>query len=337
MKSSDPIELSIIIPCRNSPELLNRCIESLSKYTQNLKVEIIVIDDFSRNPLVNTIINKKVKVIRFEKNLGPGAARNFGALESCGKYLFFVDSDVLIKQDTIKNLLERIKKNPNQVVQAIYEKMGKSTGLFTQFWSLFQGYKNIHIDSKSPTTISSYAFICTRELFLGSRGFNETLGPNEMCEDEEWSLRLKQSNTSLFIDKNTKVIHLHQYNFISYCRFQVLNTSSTLRLSLVKQKSQEQGVLSNRTIRFFSIAAISSVFFLLGVVLNMNYLVIVSLLIILLTQFDFFKFLKSESNLINALKLCIAYIPTGFSIIIGFGLGCFWHLVSPMKFNIKEM
>ena len=86
---------SVIIPHKNIPQLLERCISSIP---QSDDIEVIVVDDNSAPELVD--FNKfpgldrdNVRVIFDKKEKGAGAARNIGLSNSTGQWLIFADSD----------------------------------------------------------------------------------------------------------------------------------------------------------------------------------------------------------------------------------------------------
>lgn len=86
---------SIIIPHRNIPKLLQRCLDSIP---QRPDLEIIVVDDNSDPEIVDFEhfpgqVRSDTTVIFDKSGLGPGHARNIGLEHAQGKWLFFADAD----------------------------------------------------------------------------------------------------------------------------------------------------------------------------------------------------------------------------------------------------
>lgn len=83
---------SFIIPHHNSPELLNRCLDTIP---QREDIQIIVVDDNSKAELRPTITRSDVEVIYIdaEHTKGAGHARNVGIERARGKWLLFADCD----------------------------------------------------------------------------------------------------------------------------------------------------------------------------------------------------------------------------------------------------
>lgn len=110
-QTSIPLEVSIIIPVYNGEAFIARCLNSaLNQTIGHDKYEIIVIDDCSSDHTVDIVKNyqKKhecIQLIRNNKNLRPGIARNSGIEYSRAKYIYFLDSDDYIRKDTLEILL----------------------------------------------------------------------------------------------------------------------------------------------------------------------------------------------------------------------------------------
>ena len=100
--------LSIIIPAYNAAHYIKRCLDSifvnggLDKTSLDL-IETIVVDDCSKDN-TSTIVEKyrdtynmsNLRLIRHNKNLQQGAARNTGLKKASGSYIWFVDVDDII-------------------------------------------------------------------------------------------------------------------------------------------------------------------------------------------------------------------------------------------------
>lgn len=86
------INYSFIIPHHNSPDLLNRLLNSIP---QRDDIEIIVVDDNSNTNKKPKIDRTDVKTIfvSAEESKGAGRARNIGIKEATGKWLLFADAD----------------------------------------------------------------------------------------------------------------------------------------------------------------------------------------------------------------------------------------------------
>lgn len=166
------IFLSIIIPYYNAEPYTSELLKRLSPQI-NDKVEVIVIDDGSRQPFETDF--EWVKIIR-QENGGVSCARNVGIDKAKGKYITFIDADDLVSEKYVASILEKIKSGPD-----IIEMSWKS--LDTTMWNLDHKLTNDNDRLPNPS-------VCTRVFkiaFIGDVRFNER---KDSTEDEDFSRRL---------------------------------------------------------------------------------------------------------------------------------------------------
>ena len=107
------MEIIVSIITINYNGLKDTCelIESLP--LEDKSIEVIVVDNASKEDEATTIANHypQVKVIRSEKNLGFAGGNNLGIKAAQGKYLFFINNDVILKPQTsdIRHLISRLE------------------------------------------------------------------------------------------------------------------------------------------------------------------------------------------------------------------------------------
>jgi glycosyltransferase involved in cell wall biosynthesis len=105
-------ELSVIIPTKNRPGLLERALRSFRGAPADL--EIIVVDDgttpefAAENQSVCTDA-VECRYLRFSRSRGAPAARNHGFVLSRGNYVWFVDDDDYVAPQTVRDVLERVR------------------------------------------------------------------------------------------------------------------------------------------------------------------------------------------------------------------------------------
>lgn len=95
MTNSDSINYTFIIPHKNIPSLLCRCLDSIPNRND---IQIIVVDDNSDPNIVDFSdfpgLNKKNTEVYFTKEgKGAGFARNFAIEKAKGKWIIFADAD----------------------------------------------------------------------------------------------------------------------------------------------------------------------------------------------------------------------------------------------------
>jgi len=96
--SDDPV-VSIVIPTSNSEKTLPLCLQSIKDQTY-LNVEVVVVDNCSMDDTAQIAkkFGTKVLLLASERSY----ARNLGAKEARGDFIFFVDSDMELTPTVIE-------------------------------------------------------------------------------------------------------------------------------------------------------------------------------------------------------------------------------------------
>ena len=87
--------ISVILPVFNRAKTLARCVESVRAQTFS-DWELIAVDDYSADDSVRVLgsfADPRIRVLRHERNRGPGAARNTAIEAARGEFLALIDSD----------------------------------------------------------------------------------------------------------------------------------------------------------------------------------------------------------------------------------------------------
>ena len=106
--------ISIIIVTYNSEKEIINCINSLLPQMLGLNGEIIIIDNNSTDntiSLITKIGDDRISIIRNDENFGYTKANNQGIIHAVGEYVLLLNPDTIIPNNTINNLVDKIKHN----------------------------------------------------------------------------------------------------------------------------------------------------------------------------------------------------------------------------------
>jgi hypothetical protein len=235
-------DLSVIIVSYNTSSLISLCIEKLiSSFTNSkLSFEIIVVDNGSIDDSVKKLkrIREKLAnliVIENKKNLGYAKANNQAIKQAKGKYILFLNSDILIDKinwQTLLNFFET-KKEVGALTIRINLKNGAidpaSHRGFPTLWrsfcyfsslervlsfnsffkKIFGGYHLLHLDLNKiheVEVISGAFFLTRKDLIKKIGGFDEDFFM--YGEDIDLCLRIKQLNYKIIYYPDFEVLHL---------------------------------------------------------------------------------------------------------------------------------
>lgn len=111
--------VSIIIPIYNVEKYIEKCLISClnQKNVSNTDYEIILVNDGTKDKsmeVVKHVLSKNEKGIQvkiiYQENSGLSVARNVGVEQASGKYIWFVDSDDWIDENSINHIKEAINE-----------------------------------------------------------------------------------------------------------------------------------------------------------------------------------------------------------------------------------
>ena len=119
------MKFSIIIPIYNVEKYLAECLESALFQTYS-DYEVICVEDASTDDSYNVLLeyskkNKKIIVVKNEKNEGLSYSRNKGIEIASGDYVLFLDSDDYIEKNCLQTIAENIKESDVEIVNYNYK------------------------------------------------------------------------------------------------------------------------------------------------------------------------------------------------------------------------
>ena len=117
------IDLSIIIVSFNTKDILKECLESAYKTAQNLSFEVIVVDNASKDGTAELISNSKFLISNFhyiqnKENLGFSKANNVGIKVATGRYVLFLNPDIVVHEKTLEGMVKFMDASVNKKVGA---------------------------------------------------------------------------------------------------------------------------------------------------------------------------------------------------------------------------
>ena len=101
------MNVSVIIVNYNTLHVLRPCLDSIIEQTAGIDYEIIVVDNGSTDGSIEALSgDNRVILIPTGENLGFGRANNKGVEQAKGDYIFFLNSDTLLKNNAVKMLYD---------------------------------------------------------------------------------------------------------------------------------------------------------------------------------------------------------------------------------------
>lgn len=225
------IDLSIVIVSWNVCQLLQQCLESIYKQTNELTVEIIVVDNDSQDETKHMLSTKfpDVRVIINEQNLGFAIASNQGLKVSQGTYVALLNPDTLILNNALSKMVAYLEHQAEVGVVGAKllfpngETQGGSAGFYPELKTMLNytfflsflfpnRFRAIWLSRRamkdSPIEVGwvSGACMVLRRLILKEVGL---LNPDFFMyvEDIEWCTRMGQQGWQIMFLGDVKIVH----------------------------------------------------------------------------------------------------------------------------------
>ncbi len=208
--------VSIIIPVRNGELTLSGCLNAIKK-SHYKNYEIIIVNDHSTDRTVEIAQRYNCAIHHVENGNGANNARNYGAARAKGDLLMFLDADIVIKRETILEIIETLEDSSIDAVIGIYTSKHRHETMVSQYKNLWVRYSYI----KSPPAVDwlfgSISGI-KRQAFDKLGGFNVELLAKHGHDDIELGKRAAQINLNIVLNMDIEVEHLKHYTLFSFIK-----------------------------------------------------------------------------------------------------------------------
>jgi glycosyltransferase involved in cell wall biosynthesis len=199
--------ISVVIPAHNEEDVIEKCLNPF-KSQKTKDVEIILVNDGSTDRTAEIAKKTDVcdRIINFKEGHSAAFARNRGAEKARGKWLVFIDADMIVEK-TFLNKIKRFIEN-NEFDGSDYLVFSyKPKTIFQKAWSAYRKYD---IEA-SP----QYVHIIRKDVFKELGGFDENIF---YFEDFDFRNRFFERGYVFKGPVNTKVYHIEPATWRDFLR-----------------------------------------------------------------------------------------------------------------------
>ena len=198
--------LTIVIVTFKSEKVIDNCIKSISD-----QIKIIIVDNSNDQNFKDTLEKKyeNVECILSSSNLGMGSGNNLGLNNVKTEYALILNPDVILRDDTISEIIKESKKIDSFAVLAPLSEDDKNPN-----------YKIKQIDKKNINilnpfkveSVDGFAMLLNLKKinqipdFQNKKYFDENFFM--YLENDDFCKRLSQYNQNIFIIPKSKIKHL---------------------------------------------------------------------------------------------------------------------------------
>ena len=216
------MKVSIIIPVYNVGNYIGDCLRSVIRQEYSGEIECIIVDDCGTDnsiALVEELIASykgpiQFKILHHQHNRGLSAARNTGMDAAQGDYIFFLDSDDELIDDSIATLTKPLETERYDVVLGFvkYLTVKSQDQVFKS-----NGPQELNIREdillRQPRILRSYkkqwAVVAWNRLYRTAflRQYKLRFKEGLLYEDNPWSFQIACVADSLYIVSKTTYVH----------------------------------------------------------------------------------------------------------------------------------
>jgi GT2 family glycosyltransferase len=217
--AADPV-VSIVIPTRDKPDLLKRCIDSIVKLTRYPNIELIIVDNNSKEAkttkYLQELIEQGVKVISYPEKFNYSLICNMAAEKATGEYLCFLNNDTEALEPTwLSSMLEHASKSSVGLVGAVLtfpngklQHMGVALGYTGVAGHPGRGEKPNDFVPKNCFQVSAITFACA---VISAKKYKSLGGLNPefpmAFNDVDFSIRTIEANLANVVCTHAHLVH----------------------------------------------------------------------------------------------------------------------------------
>jgi len=254
----------VIIPVRDRPRDLERCLNSLAEidYPAEL-LEVIVVDDASRDE-TGTVAERYpfVTLLRNSRTLGASASRNRGAHHATGDVLCFLDSDCHVVPHWLREMMV-IFEDPAVTAGGglVSSKLGKR---FLDRYEKVQSSLHMGTRPRDSRDANRFFYLPSCNLavrrtdFLRFGGFNKSMA---VGEDVDLCWRLMDQGGVIAYRPEAVVFHRHRNRLGAFCRRRYDYGTSEPLLQSLHHRRRKVFPLSPLAMFFWGLVATAVLFF----------------------------------------------------------------------------
>jgi len=194
----------IIVVAHNALTYVQRCVESIFKYS-DYKFNLIIVDNksnYETKCFLKTLQN--IKLITNEKNYGFGYANNKALRQSKSKYICFLNSDTIVKKGWLEELYKTLDSHNN--CGAVGPLGNPKSSIINGNEIFFNQYRGQYRKDRKVDMLIGFCILISKKLFNDIGCWDEDFKIGNF-EDNYLSYKIFSKGYELWISSKSKVLH----------------------------------------------------------------------------------------------------------------------------------
>jgi glycosyltransferase involved in cell wall biosynthesis len=211
-KPSHPF-LSVIVPCRDGSKVLPQSLAALAASDFPREYwELIVVDDSSHDDTAAVAAAWADTIVRLSGRAhGPAYARNRGVEVSRGDCVVFIDADVCVHTDTLRQFAQVFVQEPDvSAIFGSYDSTPADPGIISQYRNLLHHYVH-QMSAGDAETFWAGCGAVRREVFIQAGMYDEWHYSKPQIEDIELGHRIRALGHRIQLRPEIQAKHLKRW------------------------------------------------------------------------------------------------------------------------------
>jgi GT2 family glycosyltransferase len=202
------LPVSVVIPTFNRSASLERLLVALALSNEPVGgIEVIVVDDGSTDDTRAVVAAAGVRYL-YQRNSGPGAARERGWRAAAGDVIVFMDDDVIPEREAIQRMVAALEHADG--VGAVIHPLNRKP--MVAHYMHMDDVVNHHVVQGEVRWLITAAAAFRRQALENVNGFDPAF-PRAAGEDVDLTLRLLEAGCTLRLESSAIVYHDHRMRF----------------------------------------------------------------------------------------------------------------------------
>lgn len=254
--------VSVIIPTKDHPDVLSRCLDSVFEKTTYPNYEVVIVDNASSDPALPAYYDKlererdgQVRVVRYDEPFNFSSIVNLGVRSARGDYLLLLNNDTeVITEQWMERMVGLCAREdvgavgvrlyyPDDTIQhAGIVVTDKDAGHFCQDMPRVNnnwGYFNLGDCQRDLTAVTAACMMTTRRAFQSVGGFEEQL--SVAFNDVDFCLKLRERGLLVVYTPEVELYH-----------YESLSRGIDLTHEQLVRNHQERALLYSRWHRYYA-------------------------------------------------------------------------------------
>jgi GT2 family glycosyltransferase len=213
--------VSIVVPTKDSPDEIRRCLDSIFEATRYPLFEVIVVDSGTTDPrALEVLTSHDVEVVQLEGRFNFSRANNVGVRAANGKHVVLLNNDTeVLCADWLQTLVWHVElpgvgavgpllmyaDGSVQHAGVVLGARGTADHVMAGFPSDVDGYAGSLACTREVSAVTAACMIVPRDMYTSLGGLSEDFRTH--YQDVDFCLRLREAGMRVLFTPRTRLRH----------------------------------------------------------------------------------------------------------------------------------